>query len=83
MTFLHTQERASKIHYHGAGCTTDTLTVIDKDVRPDGLGSIGIIVELSGGRKLIFRQHINGLGVNLKKKNVYICGLSLFVNFYL
>jgi hypothetical protein len=29
MTFLHPQERAFKIHYHGAGYTSDTLTVID------------------------------------------------------
>jgi hypothetical protein len=29
MRFLHTQERACKIHYHGAGWTSDTLTVID------------------------------------------------------
>jgi hypothetical protein len=37
-------------------------------VRPDGLGSIGIHVEQSGGRKLIFRQPSNGLGVNAKKR---------------
>jgi hypothetical protein len=31
------------------------------------LGSIGIHVEQSGGRKLILRQPSNGLGVNVKK----------------
>ncbi len=40
---------------------------LTKDVRPDGLGSIDIHVELSGGRKLIFGQHKNGQGVNVKK----------------
>jgi hypothetical protein len=42
------------------------------DVRPDGLGSRGIHVELSGGRKLIFRQHINGLGVNVTKIYIFL-----------
>jgi hypothetical protein len=32
------------------------------------LGSIGIFVELSGGRNLNFSNSINGLGVNVKKE---------------
>jgi hypothetical protein len=40
-----------------------------KDVRPDGFGSIGIDVELSGGRKLIFRQP-NQTGLGSEKKIV-------------
>jgi hypothetical protein len=35
--------------------------------RPDGLESIGIHVEQSGGRKLILRQPRNRLGLNVKK----------------
>ena len=40
------------------GRTSDILLVIDLpvDVRPNGLGSMGIVVDLEGGRKLDFRQ---------------------------
>ena len=43
------------------GRTSDNLLVIDLsvDVRPNGLGSMGIVVDLEGGRKLDFRQPIN------------------------
>jgi hypothetical protein len=34
----------------------DFFLAIFKDVRPDGFGSIGSDVELSGGKMLIFRQ---------------------------
>jgi hypothetical protein len=48
------------------------IIIIFFNVRPDGLGSIGIHVEQSGGRKQILRQPSNRLVVKKNLKNMFL-----------
>jgi hypothetical protein len=54
---------------------------VKRPLKKQKLGSIGILVEQSGGRKLILWQPSNGLGVNVKKEveliSTFRCNRSL------